>query len=247
VKNEEIHWIREDLKIGSRSKCNGSSPGFRYRQPLRRCYLESKRKNGLYVLFPNKAQKGIASVNSVAWYPGDEKCIGFGALFFNPPADKKPQSFYSSILPFLLILQSLNSPFSYSPSLILQSLNSPVSLFSKSPVPWNPLRKNENLIAINNPRNTGYNRSRLLRKKLFFCLQLLRDQIGQWVSLLFNAFWIDRLSGVLLFSSEKKFFLCLKDQFMERTVKKLSGLCRPEEFWNQRSAESIILDHSKRF
>jgi len=77
VKNEDIHWIREDLKLtlGEHSHYEAR---IRYRQPLTGATLIQK-ENGLYVFF-EKAQKGIASGQFVAWYQGDE-CIGSGTIF----------------------------------------------------------------------------------------------------------------------------------------------------------------------
>jgi tRNA-specific 2-thiouridylase len=77
VKNEEIHWIREDLKLASGQSARYQSR-IRYRQPLSGATLIQK-ENGLYVLF-DQAQKGIASGQFVAWYSGEE-CIGSGTIF----------------------------------------------------------------------------------------------------------------------------------------------------------------------
>jgi tRNA-specific 2-thiouridylase len=77
VKNEEIHWIREDLKLAPGQSARYQSR-IRYRQPLSGATLIQK-ENGLYVLF-DQAQKGIASGQFVAWYQGDE-CIGSGTIF----------------------------------------------------------------------------------------------------------------------------------------------------------------------
>ncbi len=77
VKNEEIHWIREDLKLAPGQSARYQSR-IRYRQPLSGATL-IKKENGLYVLF-DQAQKGIASGQFVAWYQGDE-CIGSGTIF----------------------------------------------------------------------------------------------------------------------------------------------------------------------
>lgn len=77
VKNEEIHWIREDLKLAVGENARYMSR-IRYRQPLSGATLIQK-ENGLYVLF-DQAQKGIASGQFVAWYSGSE-CIGSGTIF----------------------------------------------------------------------------------------------------------------------------------------------------------------------
>lgn len=77
VKNDQIHWIREDLKleIGQTARYEAR---IRYRQPLVGATLV-QRENGLYVLF-DSSQKGIASGQFVAWYQGAE-CIGSGTIF----------------------------------------------------------------------------------------------------------------------------------------------------------------------
>jgi tRNA-specific 2-thiouridylase len=77
VKKEEIHWIREDLKLAPGQSAHYQSR-IRYRQPLSGAILIQK-ENGLYVIF-DKAQKGIASGQFVAWYQGDE-CIGSGTIY----------------------------------------------------------------------------------------------------------------------------------------------------------------------
>jgi tRNA-specific 2-thiouridylase len=77
VKNEEIHWIREDFKLAVGESARYQSR-IRYRQPLSGATLIQK-ENGLYVLF-DQAQKGIASGQFVAWYD-DTECIGSGTIF----------------------------------------------------------------------------------------------------------------------------------------------------------------------
>ena len=76
VKNEETHWIREDLKlkVGEQQTYKAR---IRYRQPLEECCLYQK-EDGLYVIFKN-LQKGIAAGQFVAWYNGDE-LIGSGVI-----------------------------------------------------------------------------------------------------------------------------------------------------------------------
>ncbi len=76
VKNEDIHWIREDLALK-----NGESRKYltriRYRQPLEKGELFMQ-ENGLYVIF-DEHQKGIAPGQFVAWYDGEE-LIGSGEI-----------------------------------------------------------------------------------------------------------------------------------------------------------------------
>jgi len=74
---EEVHWIREDLKLTPGESARYLSR-IRYRQPLTMATLVMK-EEGLYVLF-DVPQKGIASGQFVAWYEGEE-CIGSGTIF----------------------------------------------------------------------------------------------------------------------------------------------------------------------
>jgi len=76
IQREEIHWIREDLKM---------EPGdvrdylvrIRYRQPLQRARL-FMRENGLYIIF-DKPQRGITQGQFAAWYDADEM-LGSGVI-----------------------------------------------------------------------------------------------------------------------------------------------------------------------
>lgn len=74
---EDVHWIREDLKLNPGQSARYLSR-IRYRQPLSMATLVM-RENGLYVLFDVR-QKGIAAGQFVAWYSGEE-CIGSGTIF----------------------------------------------------------------------------------------------------------------------------------------------------------------------
>ena len=77
VKEDQIHWIREDLtlEVGESARYLAR---IRYRQPLVGVTLIRK-NDGLYVLF-DTPQKGIASGQFVAWYSGDES-VGSGTIF----------------------------------------------------------------------------------------------------------------------------------------------------------------------
>jgi len=77
VTQDQVHWIREDLKLQP-GKTAVYSARIRYRQALYKATL-IQRENGLYVVF-EKAQKGIASGQFVAWYQGEE-CIGSGTIY----------------------------------------------------------------------------------------------------------------------------------------------------------------------
>lgn len=76
VKEHEIHWIREDLRLQ-----NGESVErmvrIRYRQPLQKAKLY-KVENGLYVQF-DQPQSAITEGQFVAWYENDE-LIGSGVI-----------------------------------------------------------------------------------------------------------------------------------------------------------------------
>ena len=76
VPQDQVHWIREDLKLQP-GETAVYSARIRYRQALSKATL-IQRENGLYVVF-EKAQKGIASGQFVAWYHGEE-CIGSGTI-----------------------------------------------------------------------------------------------------------------------------------------------------------------------
>lgn len=77
VKEDQIHWIREDLKlqVGESARYKAR---IRYRQPLTWATLIRKEK-GLFVMF-DQAQKGVASGQFVAWYDENES-IGSGTIF----------------------------------------------------------------------------------------------------------------------------------------------------------------------
>lgn len=77
VQSDQIHWIREDLKLQP-GETAVYSARIRYRQPLTNATL-IQRENGLYVIF-DQAQKGVASGQFVAWYL-DKECIGSGTIF----------------------------------------------------------------------------------------------------------------------------------------------------------------------
>ena len=76
IKNEDIHWLREDLRLAIGSQRNFQAR-IRYRQALDECCLY-KRADGLYVIFKH-LQKGIAPGQFCAWYEGDE-LIGSGVI-----------------------------------------------------------------------------------------------------------------------------------------------------------------------
>jgi tRNA-specific 2-thiouridylase len=77
VPKNDIHWIREDLKMEVGTTRRYLSR-IRYRQPLSWATFLMK-ENGLYILF-DEAQRGVASGQFVAWYEGNES-IGSGVIF----------------------------------------------------------------------------------------------------------------------------------------------------------------------
>lgn len=76
ITNEDIHWIREDLKLNA-GEHRSYKARIRYRQPLEDCCLYQK-ENGLYIIFKN-LQKGITPGQFCAWYNEDE-LIGSGVI-----------------------------------------------------------------------------------------------------------------------------------------------------------------------
>mgnify|MGYP000206016208 FL=1 len=76
VKNEEVHWIREDLALK-----NGESrevmARIRYRQPLQKATLHQF-ENGMYVRFEDP-QSAITEGQFVAWQEADE-VLGSGVI-----------------------------------------------------------------------------------------------------------------------------------------------------------------------
>jgi tRNA-specific 2-thiouridylase len=76
VKQEEIHWVREDLRLQANEKLEVMAR-IRYRQPLEKATLHQTVK-GLYVIFENK-QSAISEGQFVAWYQNDE-LLGSGVI-----------------------------------------------------------------------------------------------------------------------------------------------------------------------
>ena len=76
VKNDEIHWVREDLEmqVGEKRTYMGR---IRYRQPLTELTLH-RFEEGIYVIF-KEMQRGITPGQFVAWYEGNE-LIGSGVI-----------------------------------------------------------------------------------------------------------------------------------------------------------------------
>ena len=76
VKSNEIHWIREDLKINENETMNVEFR-IRYRQPLQSGTIY-RFKKGLYILF-DKPISSVTAGQFVSWYIDDE-LIGSGTI-----------------------------------------------------------------------------------------------------------------------------------------------------------------------
>jgi len=76
IKNEEIHWIREDLALAENDKMEVIAR-IRYRQPLEKAILY-RTFSGLYIIFDNP-QSAITEGQFAAWYLGEE-LIGSGVI-----------------------------------------------------------------------------------------------------------------------------------------------------------------------
>ncbi|HET8804744.1 MAG TPA: tRNA 2-thiouridine(34) synthase MnmA [Aequorivita sp.] len=76
VKNEEIHWVREDLKLAEKENMEVMAR-IRYRQPLEKATLH-RTFSGLYIIF-DKPQSAITEGQFVAWYNGPE-LLGSGVI-----------------------------------------------------------------------------------------------------------------------------------------------------------------------
>jgi len=76
VKNEELHWVREDLEL-TEGETMHVRARIRYRQPLENATLY-KVDSGMYVEFENK-QSAITEGQFVAWHL-DEELIGSGVI-----------------------------------------------------------------------------------------------------------------------------------------------------------------------
>lgn len=76
VKNEDVHWIREDLKMEV-GENRDFKARIRYRQNLKNCTL-CCREEGLFIVFEEQ-MKAVAPGQFVAWYNNDE-LIGSGVI-----------------------------------------------------------------------------------------------------------------------------------------------------------------------
>ncbi|MAP54919.1 tRNA 2-thiouridine(34) synthase MnmA [Altibacter sp.] len=76
VTNEEVHWIREDLRLAPDETMEVLAR-IRYRQPLEKATLHQT-VSGLYVIF-ERPQSAITEGQFVAWYRDDE-LLGSGVI-----------------------------------------------------------------------------------------------------------------------------------------------------------------------
>ncbi|KIX22530.1 thiouridylase [Flavobacterium sp. 316] len=76
IKNEEVHWIREDLSLQPNETMEVMAR-IRYRQPLQKATLHQF-ENGMYVVF-NEPQSAITEGQFVAWHKDDE-VLGSGVI-----------------------------------------------------------------------------------------------------------------------------------------------------------------------
>ena len=76
IKEEEIHWVREDLAL-KEDETMEVLARIRYRQPLQKAVLH-KAKTGMYVAFED-AQSAITEGQFCAWYMNDE-LLGSGVI-----------------------------------------------------------------------------------------------------------------------------------------------------------------------
>ena len=76
VKNQEAHWVRNDLEI-EEGEAMEVMARIRYRQKLEKAILH-KTSSGLYVIF-EKPQSAITEGQFVAWYSGEE-LVGSGVI-----------------------------------------------------------------------------------------------------------------------------------------------------------------------
>ena len=77
VAPEEIHWIREDLRMEV-GEMRRYRVRIRYRQPLQDAWA-IMRENGLYILF-DAPQRGITPGQFAVWYGEDGEMLGSGAI-----------------------------------------------------------------------------------------------------------------------------------------------------------------------
>ena len=78
VKKDDIHWIREDLKMNSEEESSEYLARVRYRQPLSKVEMYMHNE-GMYFVF-DKMMKGVAPGQFIAWYSSEGELIGSGVI-----------------------------------------------------------------------------------------------------------------------------------------------------------------------
>jgi tRNA-specific 2-thiouridylase len=76
VKQDEVHWVREDLALKT-GETRELMARIRYRQPLQKASLHQT-ENGLFIVF-EEPQASITEGQFVAWYEGEE-LLGSGVI-----------------------------------------------------------------------------------------------------------------------------------------------------------------------
>lgn len=76
IKQDEVHWIREDLALAE-NQTRETMARIRYRQPLQKATLHQF-SHGMYVVF-DEPQSAITEGQFVAWYEGEE-LLGSGVI-----------------------------------------------------------------------------------------------------------------------------------------------------------------------
>lgn len=79
IKNADVHWIREDLKMASGEVRSDCMVRIRYRQRLQRAILYQM-PDGLYIIF-DEPQRSITPGQFAAWYSAaDSEMLGSGVI-----------------------------------------------------------------------------------------------------------------------------------------------------------------------
>ena len=77
IRPDEMHWVREDLRMATGDEPRRYSARIRYRQPLQGARLYTTAEGG-YLLF-DEPQRGITAGQFAAWYDGEE-LVGSGVI-----------------------------------------------------------------------------------------------------------------------------------------------------------------------
>ena len=78
--------------------------------------------------------------------------------------------------------------------------------------------EDEYLVAINKPHNLLVHRTKIAEEKTFFAVQILKKQLGIWVS---PCHRLDRkTSGILLFAKTKEALVAMNEKFSKNQIQK---------------------------